>query len=123
MGRVYTLSPDKSKGQRSGKGYRFFTPTGEKIRHVYHVEFDADADEGMATLATFVCTQAGTVLVDYSADEACRVTFRTWVRAVPPGMPDPCANPEATLWRAADGSIAVNADPVPAVPFEVNHVG
>lgn len=116
-GRIYGLPGEP--GARDGGGCQVFAATGGKIPLVARVELDADADEGMATVTSFVRDAANNVLVDYQKNEACRATFRTWVRVVPKGAspPEPLKHPIAI--RSGDGAIVVVEDPVPSVPAEV----
>jgi hypothetical protein len=115
MGRVYGM-PDEP-GVLSGAGCRVFDHRGEKILFPRRVEFDADADEGMATVTATVTTARGSRLVDFEKNEECRVTFRTWVRLVHRGEPDPPHTPDVRLWKNADGTYAPGGDPIPQVPF------
>lgn len=120
-GRVYGLPGDF--GVRDGSGCSVYTAGGVKIPGVTRVEFDRDADDGMAAVTAYFAVSAADgkphFLVDYDKNEACLVTFRTWVRIVHKGQPSPAENPDTFLWRQPDGSLKLDADPVPDVPFTV----
>lgn len=117
-GRIYGLNRN-AVGERFGGGYRFLTAAGEKLRFAFRVEFDADADEGMATVSVHVSDAAGQPLVNYEAGGSCQATVRTWVRAVAPGQPDPPKTPGAVIWRQADGSLRwLERDPLPDEALE-----
>lgn len=109
--RTYGLIP--SATVRDGKGYRFLNAMNEKFEFVSRVEFDEDADEGMARI-TFCPLINGQPLLDYEKSEACSCTIRTWVRAIPPGQPLPEPNRNAVLYRTKDGRITRHEqDPLP----------
>jgi hypothetical protein len=114
-GRIYGL-PGES-GVRDGTGCRVFTLVGDKIPMVTRVELDEDANEGMATVTAIVRDEGGRPLVDHQKGEACRATFRTWVRVFEKGEPDPKRSPGRMLWRQEDGTLAPGEDPLPDVPF------
>jgi hypothetical protein len=64
MGRVYAIDPDISKGERSAialKVRAFAHPTlPSYFQGVNRIEFEADADEGLATITgTFFCNEQG----------------------------------------------------------------
>jgi hypothetical protein len=111
-GRVYGLPGEP--GVRSGAGYRFFTHTGAKLARVFRVEFDADADEGMASVSMSATDAAGGALLDPEANESVTFTARLWVRGVPPGQTAPLHTPDAVLYRAEGGRIVRHeTDPIP----------
>ena len=119
--RVYGVTG--APGELDARGCKVFTHTGARIRYANRVEFDADADSGMATVTAIMTDEAGDFLVDVQKGEACHVTFRTWVRLVQKGQPDPPKTPDVMLWDAGDGRIVAGEDPMPAVPCTVNAVG
>jgi len=130
MGRVYGLPSEP--GVLSAAGCRVFRHTGAKIPFVCRVAFDADADEGMATVTSHVTDGDGKVVIDPKGGEsgrgaACTATYRTWVRLVHAGQPDPPKTPDVMLWDGPDGSVCAGEDPLPQIPFtalrgEVAHV-
>jgi hypothetical protein len=118
MGRVYYAKADPAKGELPLAGRKVATVKGIPIALVYRVEFDEDADEGLATVGAYVTDVRGNAVVDYLASAGCEATFRTWVRVWPAGA-DPVPTPNMRLWKnGAGGVIAMPADPFPAVPFE-----
>lgn len=114
-GRIYGMPGDENA--RDGRGCRVFTLVGVKIPMVVRVEFDEDTDEGLATVTAIVRDENGNALVDYQKGEACRCTFRTWVRVCEKGQPAPEHTPERKLWEQGDGTLVASADPFPTVPF------
>lgn len=100
-GRVYDISPDISKGERSGwthilhAGTCFYAhhlPSGEKtykpqewqkIEKATRVEFDDDADIGWATVTVYMCDSLGAVYVSGlgpNGVKVAKVTFRCYAR-------------------------------------------
>lgn len=121
-GRVYG-SPGEP-GARSGAGVRLFTHAGEKIAKVCRVEFDAAADEGMATVTALVLTQQGGPVIDPETSTAATATFRAWVRAAAKGEPDPPFTPDAILWNSESGIVRLERDPLPDEALEeINRAG
>lgn len=116
MPRVYTCPADPEKGERDGAGCRVYTAYGDKIPMVQRVELEADSDSGMATVHAVYCLD-GKPVADPDKALPCVVTFRTWVQVIHKGQPDPERDLQISLWRMADGSIALDADPVPQVPY------
>src|SRR5579871_4900902 len=82
MGRVYTITPDISKSERSGMGYRVYTHTGSQIGFVSHVVFDTDADRGLATVSAVLIAKDGQPIFDPERNACVPVTFRAWVQIV-----------------------------------------
>ncbi len=112
MGRVYGIEP--GPGVRPAHGCRVFTPAGVKVPFVTRVAFDGDADEGVATVTALARGADGQPIIDPVAGEACRVTFRTWVRLARKGQPDPPPTPDAVLYRQGDGTLKwFETDPIP----------
>ncbi len=108
MGRVYAVEPQE--GERNGNGCRVFHLGGGKIRFAFRVEFDGDADEGIATVHFHVADANGDVFLECTAPNgapestgsACAASFRTWVKIFHPGEPDPRP-------RAADTPVLIEA--------------
>lgn len=117
MGRVYTVNPDVSKGERSGNGFRLYTVNlTNYINCAFRVEFDQDTDDGMATVTAYATDNTGKPLVDQPAGRGCKITFRTFCRMRKnDGSVKP--EPNAMVWRGDDGQIRVHSDPVPSVEF------
>lgn len=111
MGRVYGLPGDP--GALSCVGRRVFSFQGAKIPFVQRVEFDDDADEGMATVRALAADAAGNALIDYPNDRACPVVFRTWVRVLRTSDPDPVPNLKAVMWTDEAGKPVERIDPWP----------
>lgn len=80
MGRVYDVRP--RGGERSGLGMRCHTADGGHLRAT-RVEFDDDADEGVATVTICVSDSDGKYVRTPGGREVCRATFRAWVRVAP----------------------------------------
>ena len=119
-GRVYGMPGEE--GVRSGMGYRFFLHTGEKVPLVQRVAFDDDAAEGMAAI-TAVYTMTRPV-IDHATGRVVTATFRTWVRAVAKGEPDPALTPDAILWNSESGIVRLERDPLPDEALEeINRAG
>lgn len=114
-GRIYGLPGEP--GVRDGSGCRIFTWNGIRIPMPVRVEFDRDADEGLATVTSFITAADNSPVVDYENNQVCRATYRTWVQLVHRGQPDPAPTPNRTLWKQKDGSVIPDADPVPQIPF------
>lgn len=114
-GRVYDVTPNSELGELSGANHRVFSLAGERIPFVTRVELDMDTDEGMATITAYMRTSEERVLIDYEKGAAIQVTFRTWVRVCPKGQ-EPQRNPQARLWRTADGTLSPHAEPLPNIP-------
>lgn len=115
-GRIYGLPGDA--GARDGTGCRFFTANGAKIPFVTRVEFDADADRGMASVTAYMRDAGDNIVVDLEKHEACKVTFRTWVQVALKGEPDPQPLRNPLALRDANGAIVVVEDPIPDIPSE-----
>lgn len=110
-GRIYGM--DKGKpGERWGGDYRAYTHQGEKLTHVFRIEFDADTDEGMATVSLFVLNANGGVLLDPEANRAATATCRLWLKVVPKGEAVP-VTPEAVLVKQGDTIVRFEKDPMP----------
>ena len=89
MGRVYDIRPDTTRGERSGWLHRvhLFGPKGRsprKLKFVQRVEFDDEADEGMATLTVIMTDADGNPLPESNSDakSVVRATFRCCVCVV-----------------------------------------
>lgn len=120
MGRVYAVDADESKGEIQVRGkYQVFSLGGVKIPIVKRVEFDADTDEGFATVTAAMRDSSGGILSDHQKNEVCWVKFHTWVQVVKPGEPEPKPNPDRMLWMNADGTATPGDDPIPEVPFQL----
>jgi hypothetical protein len=105
--------------ERFGGGCRFFTHKGAKVgRAVFRVEFDEDADEGMATVSQYLCDAQGNVIVDPEANAPLTVVARMWVRAIAPGRPEPVPSPKAVLAKVGGVIRRFEEDPVPDAAFE-----
>jgi hypothetical protein len=95
MGRVYDIEPkagvrwvSRLKVYRAGYAIQNtdggIQPVGWKeMRHVFRVEFDADADEGPATVFFYPADELGHPFVDDTFGAAARASCRLWVRVEP----------------------------------------
>ena len=86
MGRVYAINPDKARGELFGGGLQVYTHTGQKIRYVSRVEFDKDADRGIAAVTAYYATEDGGIILDVSKNEGASITFKTWIQIIPNGQ-------------------------------------
>lgn len=83
MGRVYDVAP--KDGERSGADHAVFI-AGRRINGVFRIEFDADTDEGFATVhAYFNIADGGKweAVADMTGDEGLKVSFRHYVYIAP----------------------------------------
>lgn len=88
MGRVYDITPDKAKGELFGGGLTVeaqvlasrFAPLWQKVKWVTRVEFDADADEGTATVTNIARSEDGGVFRCPGGEQVAHATFRCVAR-------------------------------------------
>ncbi len=79
--RVYSCAP--CEGEWDGNGCRVLTADDVEIGIVRRVEFDRDADSGMATVEVYFKDCNGRFLIDYLENNPCIATIRTWCKVVP----------------------------------------
>lgn len=90
MGRVYDVSElNGPKGQNGIQGpQHFITNTGRSIPNVVRVEFDADADKGMAQITALASGGDGLPITyrdDTGTMQRVEVSFRADIRLVSAG--------------------------------------
>lgn len=81
MGRIYDINDVPTLN------VRVYAPTGCMMTGVYRVEFDDDADEGMATVHTLVRDDSGAFFRG-EANEVAKATFRMYARILPKPAPN-----------------------------------
>jgi hypothetical protein len=121
MGRVYALDPDISKGERSAISYgvrAFCQSAGERqYRFVSRVEFDADVDEGLATITATMTDDSGEPVINFVDNVATKIVFRGYCRirhkdgsslvaGGPSHDPKYYVDAEGNIWDAAQKPVA-----------------
>jgi hypothetical protein len=112
-GRVYGVDRNHPT-ERFGGDVRPYTHTGARIPvGVFRIEFDDDADEGLATVSFYVLDSQGKPVIDPERNEPVLVRSRMWLRVAPKGEAVPLT-PDAVLYRGAGGRIVrMETDPLP----------